>query len=130
MEEILNRDEFYSCLAHLYYAITVVDKRIEVEEKKKIKDLVEKYWSIDFDHLNGQDIIFSTLKRLFKEKPKSEEAYSVFCDFFHKNLTLFSDKLKRNILDTSDKIAQSFAGRNKSESVIISRLYFLFDENG
>lgn len=128
MEGVLEKDQFYSCLAHLYYAVIVVDKRVEVEEKKRIKDLVEKYWSIDFDHQNGQDIIFSTLKRLFKEKPKSEEAYSVFCDFFHKNKALFTDKLKRNILDTSDKIAQSFSGRNKSESVLISRLYFLFKE--
>jgi hypothetical protein len=128
MEKILKKDEFYSCLAHLYYAVTVVDKRIEVEEKKRIKDLVEQYWSIDFDYLNGQDIIFSTLKRLFNEKPKSEEAYTVFCNFFNENEALFTDKLKRDILDTSDKIAQSFSGRNKSESVLISRLYFLFKE--
>jgi uncharacterized tellurite resistance protein B-like protein len=128
MDELVKRDDFYESLAHLFYAIATVDNRIKPEEKKKIKDLVEAHWSFDIDHENSKTILFLTLKKLFKKKVDPEDAFLIFSHFFNEKRALFSDELKTRILDHTTKIALSFSEINKSESVLISRLFFLMKE--
>lgn len=128
MDKMVESGDFYISLAHLFYAIAAVDKRIEIEEKKRIRDLVEKQWKIKIDHADSETIIYSTLKKLIKEKMKSEDAFTVFNDFYIDNRELFTEELKKIILDHTTKIALSYSEINKSESVLISRLYFLMKE--
>ncbi len=117
--------ELYKSLAYLFYATAVVDNRIRIEEKRKIKELVEKDWSYIIDGVNSQEIIFSMLKKLFNEGYDKEEAFSSFKDFFLHHSEEFSEGLKKKIMHTINQIVSAFRGINKSESVLISRLYFL-----
>ena len=128
MKKVIENVDFYLSLAHLFYAIASVDNRIESQEKKRINDLIETHWEIEIDGIDGKSILYSTLKKLFKGKMKSEEAYMVFSDFFDKNRESFSKELKKLILDNTTKIALSVSEINKSESILISRLYFLMKD--
>ncbi len=116
---------FFESLADLFYAIAVVDNRVRIAEKKKIKELVENDWTILNNDLDSQQIIFSRLKELFDNKYDKEKAFLNFSDFFIRHREDFSQEIKDKIMYTVNKIAVAFAGRNKSESVLISRLYFL-----
>lgn len=116
---------FYENLAYLYYAVATVDGSARIQEKRKIKELVDMYWTLKTEQIDGRQIIFSTLKKLFKEQYDSESAFQHFRQFFLEQPELFDEMLKKTILDTADKIAMAFSKRNKSESVLESRLYFL-----
>ena len=117
--------EFYQNLASLFYAVAAVDGKIMLQEKYRIKELVDEDWSFKSENWDSQEIIFSTLRNLIVDEYDKEKAFLNFYEFFLANKSNFSTKIRNKILDTSDKIAVSFAGRNKSESVLISRLYFL-----
>ncbi len=128
MDEIAKRDDFYESLAHLFYAIATVDNQVKPEEKERIRDLVEAHWSFNIDHKNSKTILYSTLKKLFNNKIDPEDAFLIFTHFFNEKHALFSDELKKIILDHTTNIALSFSEINKSESILISRLYFLMKE--
>lgn len=116
---------FYESLAHLFYAVAVVDNNARIEEKRKIKELVDKHWHIESEGLNSKRIVFPVLRRLFSEQYDKELAFLNYKEFFLEHRDLFSEELKKKIMYSANKIADAFSGRNKSESVLISRLYFL-----
>lgn len=116
--------DFYKSLAHLFYAVVVVDNNVRIEEKK-IKELTDKDWLTESDHLNIEEIMFPTLKTLFAEQYNKELAFLNYKEFFLEHRDLFTEKIKKKIMYAANKIADAFSGRNKSESVLISRLYFL-----
>ncbi|GAB5525884.1 MAG: hypothetical protein Roseis2KO_37560 [Roseivirga sp.] len=117
--------DFYESLAHLFYAMAVVDNNVRIVEKQKIRELVNKAWSTQSDNLNISGIMFPILKRLFEDQYDKELAFLNYKEFFLKHRDLFSEELKKKIMYSTNKIADAFNGRNKSESVLISRLYFL-----
>ncbi|MCE7994000.1 MAG: hypothetical protein HEP71_18570 [Roseivirga sp.] len=116
---------FYESLAHLLYAVAVVDNNARIEEKRTIKELVDEHWHIESEDLNSKSIIFPVLKRLFSVQYDKELAFLNYKQFFLEHRGLFSEKLKKKIMYSANKIADAFSGRNKSESVLISRLHFL-----
>lgn len=129
VQEVTHNPSFYESLAYLYYAVSTVDGSARLQEKRKIKGLVDAYWTFKTDQLDSRQVVFSTLKKLFKEQYDSESAFQQFSRFFLEHRESFTEGLKKTILDTADKIAMSFSKRNKSESVLESRLYFLMWSN-
>lgn len=129
MEEILKKEDFYISLAHLFYAISAIDHRIEFKEKEKIKELVEDHWAFNVDHSGSQEIIYSTLKKLFTEKTNARDSLSFFSNFYLQNRNLFKKDLEKIILKDLSAIALAFSELNKSESLLISEIYFLMNNN-
>ncbi|KYG82467.1 hypothetical protein [Roseivirga echinicomitans] len=116
---------FYESIAHLFYGVAVVDNHVRTEEKEVIKELVDKDWTFAADDLDSAETIFAILKKLFAEQYDKEEAFLNFKKFFTEHRELFTEELKKKIMQGANKIVGAFAGINKSESVLISRLYFL-----
>lgn len=127
-ELIEHTKEFYENLSSLFYAMATADTNLMTEEKKKIKELVIDHWSFNSEDGNSQDIIFSKLKALTKKNCTSEEAFQEFKNFFLRHPEEFSDDIKSRILNDAESISLAFSKRNKSESVLSGKLYFLMEK--
>jgi len=120
--------DFYKYLASLFYAVAAVDHNVVIAEKRKIKELVDENWSFKSGDIDSQEVIFSTLKKLITDNYDKEVAFLDFKNFFLKHPEEFPTHIRTKILDDADSITVAYARRNKSESVLISRLYFLLRE--
>ena len=129
MEQKINyTHEFFEKLGHLMYAIAVADGKMVVKEKIEIKKLIEEQEIFGSSEMKPGEIINATLSKLIIDQINKEEAFKTFKEYYLSRQEMFSDELKKNLMDMADKIASAYAGRNKSEAVIISKLYFLFQE--
>jgi hypothetical protein len=116
--------KFFENLGKLYFAIASADKRVEDAEIKTLKEIVLSYWQ-NIDALNSDAIqhIEFTFQRLHKEaKLSSNLCYQDFIAYKNKHHHLFTDAIKKLILQTSNAIASSFSGKNKSELIILAKL--------
>lgn len=129
MTDIEDDPEFYKSLALLFYAVAMADNHTKKEEKQMIYELMLKEWSQLSNKVDSRQIVFSTLKELFEQGFDKEEAFLAFKVFYQNNQSRFSKKLVRAISHSASKIAGTFAGINKSESVLIGRLHFLMERD-
>ncbi len=116
---------FYKKIAHLFYSVAMADKKIVIEEKRKIVFYVEKYWSHSFDKNDGKEVIYETLRQLIKKQETAENAFDVFKSYYHSIPNGFSKDLCQKIMEAADGIATSFSKRNKSELVLLTKLHGL-----
>lgn len=124
-----NPNKFYKKLAHLFYAVSMADKKMVIEEKRKIVSYIEKYWSHSFDKNESKEIIYETMRELINEQMTSEDAYSVFKSYYQTQSNGFSKDLCQKIMEAADGIATSFSKRNKSELVLLTKLHKLLFES-
>lgn len=120
------KSDFFENLAYLFYSVAIADRKIMVEEKRIIIEYVKKYWSHRLKTSDSDEIIYATLRWLIKEETISEDAFLVFKNFFLDNKKLFSDELRNKIMETSNGIALSYSGKNKSELILLTKLHTLF----
>lgn len=125
----LHTKEFYNKLAHLFYAVSMVDKKMVIEEKRKIVSYVEKYWSHSFNKNDSKEIIYETMRELIKKQATSEETYEVFKSYFLNKSNEFSKDLSLKIMEAADSIATSSSKRNKSELILLTKLHKLLFKN-
>ncbi|WP_347173819.1 hypothetical protein [Polaribacter uvawellassae] len=118
---------FYQSLGKLFYAIAASDKHVEEIEFKVLKETVINKWT-KIDLINDDfysdaafqiEIVFDWL---YNTLPKAETCFDAFLDFKTEHPSLFTPKIKELILETSNKIAASFAGLNKSELMMLAKL--------
>ncbi|MDX8552813.1 hypothetical protein MK851_04130 [Tenacibaculum sp. 1B UA] len=117
---------FYKSIANLFYAVSMVDKNMTVEEKKSIVKRVEKNWSVS-ENKSDSELIYETLRELIKEKVTSETAYESFKEYYLAHKEEFSKNVIHDLLAASHEISSSYARKNKSELIILARLYKLFN---
>ncbi|MFD2185679.1 hypothetical protein [Aquimarina celericrescens] len=128
-DNLKNNLAFYQKLAHLFYAIAMADKKMVIEEKKKIVLFVKKYWSTNLENSHTEEIIYETLRSLIKNKTTADEAFNTFKTYCIENKDLFTDEMVKKIIETSDAIAIAFGrGRNKSELILLTKLTTLFQK--
>ncbi|TPN87082.1 hypothetical protein [Aquimarina algicola] len=123
--EQLQNEEFYQKLAHLFYAVAMADKKMVIEEKRKIVLYVEKYWSHSFNKNESKEVIYETMRELIRQQTTSEDAFEVFKTYYQNRSNDFSDDLCQKIMEAADAIATSFSKRNKSELVLLTKLHNL-----
>lgn len=120
-------DSFYIHLGKLFYAVAAVDKVVKEEEVDTLKEIVENQW-LKFDKFEDEfgtdaayqiEIIFDWLD---ENDPEPGEAYLEFEDYYKEHQRLFTPKVKQMIWKTADAIAASYAGKNKSELILLSKL--------
>lgn len=125
-------NEFYRNLGNLFFAVAAVDKKVDANEIKRVKEHVTKYWlnledSKDYfgsDAAFQIEIVFDFLVEEI-ELPDAEECYQNFADFRKNHDSLFTQPVKDLIWKTCEEIASAFSGKNKSELVLLSRIALL-----
>lgn len=128
-EEI--RKVFYQNLGKLFYAVAQADHSVHVKEIDRLKEIVRESWLKvdDIEDEYGTDAAFqieTVFNWLLEYEKNGDECYEDFEAFYNEHKKLFSEKIKYLIMSTSRAIASGFAGRNKSELILLGRLELLF----
>lgn len=120
----------YQHLGKLFYAIAMADNKVHASEIKKLKETIENQW-LHVDDLTDEfgtdaayqiEIVFDWL---LAEEMESDPLFDEFEQYFKEHNSLFSPKVKTLIWKTADAIAASFAGKNKSELIVLAKLKLL-----
>ncbi|MDC6351926.1 hypothetical protein PP178_10205 [Zeaxanthinibacter sp. PT1] len=123
--------EFYQHLGRLFYAVANADKRIHPKEVDALLKDVRRYW-LDVDEgldETGTDAAYQieiVFDWLMSEELEPDDHFKEFSTFYKENQSLFSPKIKELTRKTAKDIAGSFAGKNKSELIILAKLDQLF----
>lgn len=123
---IIETEDFYRHLAHLFYAFAAADRKIVVEEKQSIITSVEQNWDFHFETFDAKEIVYSTLRKIIEGKLEADMALLSFEQYYKNFEEQFSPDLRLKIVEAADNITRSFSGRNKSELIMLSRLHLLF----
>lgn len=125
-----NIREFYKALSFLFYAIAISDKHFVDKEKLKIIELVKKHWTIKTKEFDSVEYIYSVLRKLILDQIDEDLAYAYFQSFFQLNPDLFPIEIRHKIMDSAYDIANSYAKKNKSEVLLLSRIHqLMFEKN-
>lgn len=123
-------EKFYQNIGMLFYAVAASDKEVRAEEIKTLKMLVKEKW-VPIDNAAdeyGTDEAYKiemTFDWLEENSPKAEWAFNEFREYKKEHEQLFTLEINQLIWETADAIAASFAGKNKSELIMLSKLKML-----
>jgi hypothetical protein len=121
---------FYQKLGYLFYSIASADRRISPQELDALQQVIQEDWlnldentdTYGTDNAHQIQIIFHFLN---EKDYNSESAYSIFNRYFKEHISLFTDDVIDRIFHSSNRIADSLNGRNKSELQALARLHML-----
>ncbi len=118
---------FYENVAKLFYAIAAADKVIKEEEFNALKTMIKNEWlTVDeseddykTDAAYQIEVVFEWLQ---SKKSDASICYNEFIEYMNGHSYFFTDQLNGLIMKTANKIAASFAGKNKSELIMLAKL--------
>jgi hypothetical protein len=125
-------NEFYQNLGMLFYAVAMADNNVRPIETKRLRKYVRQHW-LDVDDIEDEfhtdaayqiEIVFDWLEG---EEKNGDDYFDTFKEFYKDHPEKFTPKIKALIVETSESIANAFAGKNKSEMLAIFKLKQLFD---
>ncbi|WP_299215300.1 hypothetical protein [uncultured Aquimarina sp.] len=124
---------FYQSLGKLFYAIAAADKVVRKSEYISLRNLVKSEWLAvdDLEDEFGADAAFQieiVFDWLDYSELQAESSFNEFASFYKENKSLFTDRIKQLIWNTSNSIANAFSGKNKSELMMLGRLKLIFEE--
>ncbi len=117
----------YQKLGELFYAIAAADNVIRPAEVDALRSLIQSHWK-DVDQLEDEfhtdaayqiEIVFDWLEDKHLD---ANDCFEDFKEFKNEHPKLFNDSLNQLIWKTADAIAGSFAGRNKAELIMLTKL--------
>ncbi|NCT17883.1 MAG: hypothetical protein COZ75_01480 [Flavobacteriaceae bacterium CG_4_8_14_3_um_filter_34_10] len=125
--------KFYQNLGKLFYAIAAIDNTIREEEVQMLKNIIKDKWLPldDFSDTHGTDsayqieIVFDWLE---EQQAEPNRCFDAFKEFKKEHDSLFPIAIKELIWNTAEAIASSFAGKNKSEVILLAKLKLLLKE--
>ena len=124
----------YQHIGYLFYAVAAADKRITIEEVETLKTLVKNYW-LDLESTDDRfgsdaayqiEIVFDWLN---ESEWDSDICFSKFEDYYNNHKRLFTKNVISLIIKTASSIAESYAGKNKSELIILAKIEALLKES-
>ncbi|SDE34559.1 hypothetical protein SAMN05421636_104425 [Pricia antarctica] len=126
-------NELYEHLGKLFYAIAISDGHVHVKEWDKVKEIVKADWlyvdeftdRYGTDSANQIEIVFDGLMEYGKT---GKQCFQEFKDFYEEHPHAFSKEIKTLTKMTASAIANSFAGKNKSELSMLSELELLLTD--
>lgn len=118
--------EFYIAISNLFYAVSMIDKNMSIDEKKEIIWAVKEEWATNEYGFNSEELIYETLRAIIKEKLPAEQAFHNFKNFYNTNHLIFTTELQNSLLETCLKISNAYRGKNKSELILLAQLQMLF----
>jgi hypothetical protein len=115
---------FFENLGKLFYAIAASDHKVEAIEISTLKEIIKTHWAIvdSFDNDALEHIVFMFDRLNTDGHVNSGACYLDFVNYKNTQKHLFTDTIKHLILQTSNAIASSFSGRNKSELIMLAKL--------
>lgn len=124
--------KFYQNIAKLFYAIAKIDKVVERQEIETLKEIVKEEWLQIDETLDafGTDTAYQieiVFDWLYSKNATAEDCFEDFVEYYHNHLFFFSTEIKQLIMNTATKIANSFAGKNKSELILLAKLRIEFN---
>ncbi len=130
-----NQVVFYQKMGELFYAVAASDRVVRKKEYEALKQLVQTEWSsiddykdeFQTDAVYQMEIVFEWFDY---EGMNGEDGFDNLSDYFKENKELVTYKRKQLIWKTVNAIANAFAGKNKSEVIMLTQLLMLLqDEN-
>ncbi len=130
-QQITNK--FYQTLGKLFYAVAMADKNVRPIEVKKLQEAVRVHW-LQIDEVEDEygtdaayqiEIVFDWLQA---QEEDGDIYFEEFKAFHEEHPELFTNKLASLIWKTADTIAFSFAGKNKSELILLAKLKMVLQE--
>ncbi len=118
-------DDFYQALGHLFYAVVAADKSVRSEEVAALSKLLDSEWSMETKTAHPVQIVF---KQLVQKGMEAKEALAHFKNYKETNQQLFTEATRIRVWKTVNTLAESVAGKNKSELILLSKLSVLFEE--
>lgn len=124
-------NEFYQNLGKLFYAVAMSDNTVRSAEIERARKYVRQHW-LDVDPVEDEfqtdaayqiETVFDWLD---EEEKDGTEYFEEFKDFYKEHPEKFTPELKALILETAESIASSFAGKNRSEMMVLMKLEHLF----
>ena len=121
------RIAFYHKIGGLFYAVAAADKVIRKEETDALKKMVEKEWlpleeSVDQFGSDAAYQILAAFDWHLDNKSDIQQILKNTEEFYERHHALFTPHVKLMINKTCEAIAYSYAGKNKSEQVILSQI--------
>lgn len=89
------------------------------EDWLSLDDFTDRYGT---DSANQIEIVFDVLMEYTKS---SEECFDEFKEFYKEHPHAFTEEIKSTAKKTARAVANSFAGKNKSELIILAKLDLL-----
>ncbi|WAC02790.1 hypothetical protein N7U66_03790 [Lacinutrix neustonica] len=114
---------FYQNLGKLFYAIALADGEVHEVEISTLEHVIEKEWATGSEAFPILDV-FNWLHE--DQEYNAEDCFKSFMAFKNNNEALFTNQIKHLILSTANKVASSFARKNKSELILLARLDLAF----
>ncbi|MDC8003771.1 hypothetical protein POV27_06895 [Aureisphaera galaxeae] len=124
---------FYQEIGQLFYAVAAADKVVRKSEYDALRKIVKDEWmSLDYYKDSfGADAAFQ-IEVVFDwfdyEQMNANECFKSFREFYKDYKELFTPERKQLIIKTAHAIAGAFAGKNKSELILLTKLTLLFKE--
>ena len=130
-QQITNK--FYQTLGKLFYAVAMADKNVRPIEVAKLREAVRSNWLPvdDIEDEYGTDAAYQ-IEIVFDWLQAQEEDGGIYFEefktFYEEHPELFTRELASLIWKTADSIAFSFAGKNKSELILLAKLKMVLQE--
>ncbi len=124
---------FYQKMGELFYAIAAADNVVREAEYKALKNIVSEKWK-DLDdyedpfHTDAAYQIEVVFDWFDYEELDAGDCFDSFADYKKENQKLFTAERKKLIWETANVIADAFAGKNKSELIMLAKLKILLKE--
>ena len=124
---------FYQKMGELFYAIAAADKVVRKAEYDILKTIVLEQWK----NLDEYEDPFRTdaayqIEVVFDwfdyEQLDASDCFESFADYKKEHPKLFTKERNDLIWKTANAIASSFAGKNKSEVIMLSKLKMLLKD--
>lgn len=124
---------FYQKMGELFYAIAAADKVVRKEEYNALKTMVIDKWKNldnyeDPFHTDAAHQIEVVFDWFDYEQLDANDCYDNFAEYKKENPKYFTPERKELIWKTADAIATCFAGKNKSEVIMLAKLKIILNE--
>jgi len=122
---------FFQKTGKILFAIAMADKKIVPQEYEALESLIQE--ELKLSYLKEDEIRYiNQLKNVFDwmiENPKSiDDILAEYKEFKNENLALFTPEIKDFIYKTANRIAGSYANKNKSELIVLAKIHFILKE--
>lgn len=118
---------FYQKMGELFYAIAAADNVVRETEYTALKNIVSEKWKNldDYEdpfHTDAAYQIEVVFDWFDYEQLDANDCFDSFADYHNDNKNLFTEERKKLIWETANVIAGAFAGKNKSELIMLAKL--------
>ncbi|WP_273276084.1 hypothetical protein [Maribacter polysiphoniae] len=127
-----SKDSLNHHLGILFYAVAMADKKVHEKEhemlKKKLSEALTQQGENPEDLTRNDALaIEGVFSRMQKINAESSTCFKQFCDYFDKNPSRFTPRLRKWVWNIAQAIASSSAQKNKSELILLGKLRLLFE---